>query len=253
MRLGPLNRIIASFAVATALTVSAQAETPVGSNVDSRVLVGVKVSPDGIQALMPDGWESISWPGGPLKGSNLLIGLIDGILEMDPEGKPLDPPNRRAMVVVGLGKAGDAVRGYVLRIMTTVPERNPYKVAIPAEISRTRTLSDPANGPRTVSDSWTIAPEGGGSITIAMDYTAGKRGWSAGESTPYSGADPAFSRIYRYDQMVDLIVSEGLGKPASGTYSVTSDVPELSALFDGSEQIMTVMDVPVYVRDVSLP
>ena len=53
--------------------------------------------------------------------------------------------------------------------------------------------------------------------------------------------------------MVDLVVSEGLGKPPSGTYSVASDVAELSGLFDGSEKIMTVMDIPVYVRDVSLP
>lgn len=253
MLLRSLTHTLAAILIVTGLGLTAQAETPVGSNVDSRVLVGVRVNQDALQTLMPEGWKSISWPSGPLKGSNLLIGLIDGILEMDPEGTPLDPPNRRAMVLVGLGKGVDGVRGYVLRIMTTVPERNPYSVAVPAAISRTRTLSDPAEGPRTVSDSWTIQPEGGGAVSITLDYTAGKRGWSAGESTPYSGADPTFSRIYRYDQMVDLVVSEGLGKPSSGSYDVTSSVPELSGLFDGSEKIMTVMDVPVYVRDVSLP
>lgn len=248
-----LVRAVASLVLSSTLAASVVAETPVGSNVDSRVLIGMNVNADGMQAMMPEGWQSIAWPAGPLKGANLLIGLIDGLIEMDPEGKPLDPPTRRAMVVVGLGKSGDAVRGYVLRIMTTVPERNPYSVAVPAAISRTRTLTDPADGPRTVSDAWMIAPDGGGTVSIALDYTAGKRGWSASESTPYSSADPAFSRIYRFDQMVDLVVSDGLGKPASGTYSVTSDVADLSAVFDGSEQIVTVMDVPVYVRDVSLP
>ena len=87
-----LVRTVASVAAATAIAVSAQAETPVGSNVDSRVLVGMQVNPEGMQALMPEGWDSISWPGGPLKGSNLLIGLIDGILEMDTEGKFKAPP-----------------------------------------------------------------------------------------------------------------------------------------------------------------
>ena len=253
MLLGTLTRSLATVVVMSTLGYSALAETPVGSNVDSRVLVGLQVNSDAIQALMPKGWESISWPAGPLKGSNMLIGLIDGILEMDPDGAPLDPPNRRAMVIVGLGKGDDGVRGYVLHIMTTVPERNPYDVAVPAMISRIRTLSDPADGPRTISDRWMIQPEGGGEVSITLDYTAGKRGWSAGESTPYSGADPAFSRIYRYDQMVDLVVSVGLGKPSSGTYGVTSNVPELSGLLDGSQKIMAVMDVPVYVRDVSLP
>lgn len=253
MLLKTLTQKLAVIVVATALGLSAQAETPVGSNVDSRVLVGLQVNEDAVQALMPEGWQSISWPSGPLTGSNLLIALIDGILEMDPEGTPLDPPNRRAMVVVGLGKGDDGVRGYVLRIMTTVPERDPYSVAIPAAISRTRTLSDQADGPRMVSDSWTIQPDGGGTVSITLDYTAGNRGWSAGESTPHSGVDPSFSRIYRYDQMVDLVVSEGLGKPSSGSYEVTSSVPELSGLFDGDEKVMAVMDVPVYVRDVSLP
>ena len=188
-----------------------------------------------------------------MKGSNLLIALIDGILEMDAEGTPLDPPNRRALVLVGLGKGDDGVRGFVLRIMSTVPERNPYSVAIPATIARTRTLSHASDGARTVSDSWTIQPEGGGTFAITLEYAAGKRGWSAGESFPYSAADPTFSRIYRYDQMVDLVVSEGLGKPASGTYRLTSDVTELTSLFNGREQIVAVMDVPVYVRNVSLP
>ena len=253
MSFGILRRFLTTLAAAAMLTVSAQAETPVGSNVDSRVLIGMTVPSEAVQDLMPEGWQAISWPNGPLKGANLLLSLIDGMIEMDPDGAPLDPPDRRAMVLVGLGKADDGVRGYVLRIFTTVPERDPYMVALPAAISRTRTLSDPADGPRSVSDAWTIAPEGGGSIAIDLEYSAGKRGWSAGESTPYSAADPTFSRIYRYEQLVDLVVSEGLGKPASGTYSVTSDVPALSELFDGSEQIVTVMDIPVYVREVSLP
>lgn len=253
MLMKALARAAATVATVTTLSLSAQAETLVGSNVDGRVLVGLNVDPDGVQALMPDGWDAISWPSGPLKGANLLLALIDGMVEMDAEGKPLDPPDRRAAVLVGLGKNADVVRGYVLRIMTTVPERDPYSVAIPADISRTRTLTDPADGPRAVSDIWTIEPEGGGTMEIELDYTAGARGWSAGESFPFSAADPMFSRIYRYEQMVDLVVSEGLGKPASGTYRVTSDVPELAALFDGSERIMAVMDVPVYVREVSLP
>ena len=245
--------MLAQIVTAVALGFSAQAETPVGSNVDSRVLVGLQVNSDAMQAMMPEGWVSISWPGGPLKGSNVMIALIDGVLEMDPEGAPLDPPDRRAMVVVGLGKGAEGVRGYVLRILTTVPERDPYGVAVPAAISRTRTLSHPDSGTRTVSDSWTIKPESGGSVSIKLNYTAGKRSWSAGESTPYSGLDPTFSRIYRFEQLVDLVVSAGLGKPSSGTYSVTSDVPELSGLFDGSEEIMSLMDVPVYIREISLP
>lgn len=233
--------------------VPAQAETQSGSNIDSRVLVGLKVNPDGVQALMPDGWTSIPFPKGPLKGSNLLFALIDGVLEMDPEGKPLDPASRRAAVLVGLGKKDAAVRMYVLRILTTVPERDPYGVATSAEISRSKSLDGPANGARESADEWRIKPAEGGELVFTLDYKTGKRGWTPGELFPHSAANPEFSRIYRYNQMVDLVVSTGLGKPSSGEYSLTGSVTGLDVIFDGSQEIMAVMDVPVYVRKIYLP
>lgn len=253
MQLKSIFRPLVLTLVLAGLSMPAQSETFVGSNVDSRVLVGLSANSDGVQSLMPEGWASIPFPGGPLKGSNLLLALIDGVLEMDPEGKPLDPASRRAAVLVGLGKKEDAVRMYVLRILTTVPERNPYGVATAADIARTKSLSGPANGARVSSDEWRVMPSEGEELVIALDYTTGKRGWTPGELFPYSAANPDFSRIYRYDQMVDLVVSSALGKPSSGEFSLTSNVSELGAIFDGSQEIIAVMDVPVYVRKVYLP
>lgn len=253
MQLKSLLRPLVLALVLFGLSMPAQSETFVGSNVDSRVLVGLSANSDGVQSLMPEGWASIPFPSGPLKGSNLLLALIDGVLEMDPEGKPLDPASRRAAVLVGLGKKDDAVRMYVLRILTTVPERNPYGVATAAEIARIKSLSGPANGARASSDEWRIMLSEGEELVFALDYTTGKRGWTPGELLPYSAADPDFSRIYRYDQMVDLVTSSALGKPSSGEFSLTSNVTELAAIFDGSQEIIAVMDVPVYVRKVYLP
>lgn len=235
------------------LSAPARSEDYVGSNIDSRVLVGLKGNSDGIQSLMPDGWASIPFPSGPLKGSNLLLVLIDGVLELDAEGKPLDPASRRAAVLVGLGKKEDTVRMYVLRILTTVPERNPYGVAEGAEIERTKSLSGPANGARLSSDEWRIVSPQGEELVFTLNYTTGRRGWTPGELFPYSAANPDFSRIYRYDQMVDLVVSTALGKPSSGEFSLTISAGELASIFDGAHEITAVMDVPVYVRKVYLP
>lgn len=253
MQIGTLMRSLLMVLALTAITIPAKAETLVGSNVDSRVLVGLNVNRDGVQALMPEGWSSVPFPRGPLKGSNLLLALIDGVLEMDPEGKPLDPASRRAAVLVGLGKSDDTVRMYVLRILTTVPERNPYGVAAAAQIERTKSLSGPANGARESSDEWRIMPAEGGELVFKLNYTTGKRSWSPGELFPHSAANPDFLRIYRYDQMVDLVVSSALGKPSSGEFSLTNTIAELEAVFDGSQETVAVMDVPVYVRDVFLP
>jgi hypothetical protein len=65
--------------------------------------------------------------------------------------------------------------------------------------------------------------------------------------------NPDFSRIYRYDQLVDLAMSQELGKPLDGSVSLSSSIPELSGIFDGSESLMAIMDIPVYTRQVFLP
>ncbi|MHA6326339.1 hypothetical protein [Roseivivax sp. CAU 1753] len=255
----PLKSLFLALALALTTTVvppgAARAESFVGSNVDSRVLIGLSVNSDGVQALMPEGWTSIAFPQGPLKGSNLLFALIDGVLEMDAEGTPLNPASRRAAVFVGLAKqdGGDAVRMYVLRILTTVPDRNPYGVATGADIARTQSLAGPADAGRLSSDMWRITSPEGGTLSFTLDYTTGKRSWSPGELFPYSAANPDFSRIYRYEQMVDLVASTAVGKPSSGEFQLSNSIAELAAIFDGSEQIIAVMDVPVYVRDVFLP
>ncbi|MEP1206083.1 MAG: hypothetical protein ABJL64_20165 [Rhizobiaceae bacterium] len=183
----------------------------------------------------------------------MLFALIDGVLEMGPDGKPLNPPSRRAVVFVGLGKKDEAVRMFVLRIMTTVPERDPYSVATVAEIARTRTLGGPANGARRVSDEWLIAPSAGGELKFRLNYATGKRSWIPGELFPHSASKPEFSRIYRYDQLVDLVVSTPLGKPPSGDFELSSSVDELRTVFDGSQETIAVLDIPVYVRKVYLP
>ncbi len=232
----------------------AMAETLSGKNVDSRVIMGINAPAAGVQAFMPEGWTSVPFPGGPLAGANLLLGMIDSRLEMDPEGKPLDPPSRRAVAVVGLGKQddGDTVRAFVLRIYTTAPERNPYGTAKAAEIERDYTVTGPAESGRDSSDTWRVMVDGG-EIAMSLAYTTGKRGWSSGESTPYSAASPDFFRIYRYQQLADLVMSKAVGKPMTGDFALSSTVPELATIFDGSEDVVAVLDVPVYVREVFLP
>ncbi len=245
-----------SFAIVLACALApviAAAETLVGSNIDSRVLIGLKADAAAVQSRLPDGWTNVPFPGGPLKGANLLLVLIDSALETDADGAPLDPPSRRAVALVGLGKKDDAVRLYVMGILTTVPERNPYGVAVDAEIERSLSTEGPANGGRQTADDWRISTSDGSELRFTLSYTSGKRGWSTGEAFPYSAATPGFSRIYRYEQLVDLVASTGLGKPPSGEFSLTGSVPELADILDSPLEIVAVTDVPVYVRKVYLP
>ncbi|NNK77646.1 MAG: hypothetical protein HKP40_02935 [Litoreibacter sp.] len=205
--------------------------------------------------MMPDGWTSIPFPGGPLKGANALLVFIDRALQLDPEGKPADPANMRAVAVVGLGKqeGGDAVRLYVFRIYTTDAAPDPYKNAVASDIARSTSVSGPANAGRMRKEEWTIAPDGGGAMSLSLDFTSGKRGWSSDEARPFSNTDPEFSRIYRYNQLVDLVMSAPVGKPMGGNFEFSSTIPEMSKIFDGTQELVAILDVPVYVREVYLP
>jgi hypothetical protein len=234
---------------------AARAETPVGSNVDSRVLVGFKANADAVGQMLPEGWSPLPFPAGPLKGANLLVVFIDRAIDLDPEGKPKNPATSRAMALVGLGKqtGGDAVHLYVMRMYSTASNYDPYGNASVADITRQTSSGGPANDGRERNDTWHVAPEAGGAIDLSLGYTSGKAVWSSDEARPYSNVRPAFSRIYRYDQLVHLVMSAAVGKPLKGEYAFTSTIAELAGVFDGSQETIAIIDVPVYVRKISLP
>ncbi|MBT0959197.1 hypothetical protein IV417_17555 [Alphaproteobacteria bacterium KMM 3653] len=201
---------------------------------------------------MPEGWTSLPFGQGPTAGANLLALFIDSGLEMDPEGKPIAAPMRRAVAFAGLAKQGEEVKLFVVKYLTTYPEIDPYGVGSEAEITRSTTQSGAANGPRERSDEWAVRA-GGGEMVLSLDYTTGARGWSAGELFPHSAREPEFSRIYRFEQLADLVMSTAIGKPANGAFELTSDIAALAPVLDGSHEVIAVIDVPVYVREVFLP
>jgi hypothetical protein len=252
------NMSLSGFCLGLALAIfaafPAHAETFVGSNIDSRVILGLGAEASEVQKLLPEGWTSVPFPNGPLKGSNLLVSFVDGVLMIDAEGKPLSPASRRAVVLLGLGRedGGDAVRIYVFRIFTSDPESDPYGVNVAAEISRSNSLTGPAGGGRQSTDAWTMIATGG-ALSFSLDYTTGKRGWSSSEANSYSAANPDFYRTYRYDNIIDLVMSTAIGKPIAGEFSLSSSVPELAGIFNGSEEVIAILDVPVRVRKIYLP
>jgi hypothetical protein len=232
----------------------ARAETFMGTNIDSRVIVGLNADPTAVQELLPEGWTSMPFPNGPLKGANLLVSFVDGVLMVDAEGKPLVPASRRAIVFLGLGKedGGDATRFYVMRVYTSEPDNDPYEVSVSAEITRMTSVTGPAAGRRQSTDAWRMTAPGG-ELAMSLNYTTGNRSWSSSEALSYSSANPDFYRVYRYDSVTDLVMSSAIGKPMTGEYNMTSSVPDLADIFDGSQETIAILDIPVRVRKIFLP
>ena len=163
MRTLLVQRLAGLLALALVLfaVVPAAAETKVGSNVDSRVVLAFKVKDDAVQAMLPDGWGLLTLPNGPLAGSNLLVAFIDRHLALDPEGKPLTPHNSRSVAILAYGvKPGvSGAHMFVLRVYETPPVASSYDNGVAASIGRDMTLTGPVEGARTHQEVWSVEPE----------------------------------------------------------------------------------------------
>lgn len=232
---------------------AARAETFNSSNVDSRVVVAFQVNAAAAQAWLPEGWTLAPFSKGPFAGANLLVVLVDRYLELDAKKKPTTPASFRGVALASLATKANETRLYVTRIYATPPDYDPYGNAKTAEISRSAKLESARNVAPALFEGWSVAPKGGGEMTLKLSYQAGTPSWSEAEALPYSNVKPGFHRIYRYRQLADLAMSVPAGKALDGKADFASTIPELAPMFDGSEKMIGVVEIPVYLREVYLP
>jgi hypothetical protein len=256
---GTLWKVALGAAVSSAALFAATAamgETLIGKTIESRVVLAFKVADAGVQPALPDGWVPFTFPKGPVAGANLVVAMIDRHAMVPAEGEP-DPAMTGPTVAVMAYARKDGVegiRGFVTRVFEEPPMVDPYGTSVPADIDRTAGYTDKGGGVRRQTESWTVRPEAGGEMSVDLSFDVARFNWSTGnESRPYSAVNPEFHRIYRYDQLVALAMSEGLGLELKGTVDFNATGPDLAGLFDGSEELVTIMAIPTYVREVSLP
>ena len=90
-------------------------------------------------------------------------------------------------------------------------------------------------------------------MVLALEYTRGMPTRNKGESKVHGGPDPAFFRIYRADSGGDVLRSTSAGVDRVKKLSLRVTTAELKEAFDGSAQVVNIMALPWYLRDVSLP
>ena len=73
------------------------------------------------------------------------------------------------------------------------------------------------------------------------------------EQKIYSAAEPSFFRIYRMETATDVLKSIPAGINRVQNYQLRVAVPELSKLFDGTEQLVGIAATPLFVRQIFLP
>ena len=183
-------------------------ETFVGSTNDSRIVIAFKVPEKAAQARIPEGWTISPVAKGPLKGSNLLVVLIDRHLNLDAQGKPAKIPQYRAVALVSPASQprSKTTRLYITRVYVTDASLNAYKNSIGADIQRKATYSVGDNA-ATGSETWSVKTGSGKTMSFQMEYSASTPSYVEGQSLPYSNIEPEFHRIYRYKQLTTLLLS----------------------------------------------
>jgi len=258
MRLRTLALVVMLALLAAPLIVAvASSETKVGSNIDVRTTVALKIAEAEAQKLLPPGWQVNPVASGPNQGANLTMTFIDQLLNQDPEGKPAAAASTRTLAfgVPAKNAQTGGTGNNVVRTFTTNAQAAPgaYKVGKQGAMRLEQSIKATDNEPATVTERWEVRDESGGTVTLALEYTRALPSRSKGESKVYGGPDPAFFRIYRTDVGNDVLRSVPAGIDRVKKLSLRVTMADFKKAFDGSEQIVSVTAIPWYVREVALP
>jgi hypothetical protein len=204
------------------------------------------------QDWLPEGFTLAPFEKGSLAGANLLVIFIDRYVNLDPEGKPADPPVYSGVALVNPGIRDDEFRLFVTRVYLTEPSVSPYLNTLAATVTRkaTRLVIDAA---ARGNEDWTVTNAAGGAIDLRLSYQGAVPGWSEREALPYSSVDPDFYRIYRYQQIVDLVRSVPTEVDRVNNYAFATSIPEMAPMFDGTEELIAIVNIPWYLRRTYLP
>jgi len=249
-----MRALLFAFTLCTVAGAVGAAEKFSSSNVDVRTVIGFKASEAAVQKVLPSGWEVASPTSGPLKGFNVSINLIESITAQDAEGKSV-PVFRGAVLAVPAKKAGSQDTGVFVFTGLVGPESVPgaYGVYVPAKAAIERKVRSESAEKSDVEENWNFRSEDGSAIEVELRYERGALSRSKPEAKVYSAAKPDFFRIYKVEQTAEAVRSVPNNVDRVTHVSVKANGPQLSSLFDGSEQLIGVISIPWYSRQVFLP
>jgi len=239
------------------LTQPCWAETLVQSTVETRLTVALRVGQAELQKLVPPPWQVITIPGGPFKEANFFVTFIDSFLVQDAQGKPdMGGISRLVPLAASVkhtqtGEVAFMVIGGFMANISNVP--GPYKKYVGATIRREQTHKGANLETGVGEDFWEVRDTSGGIIELRVQYQCALPSRAKSEQKIYSAAEPSFFRIYRVDSATDIIKSIPIGINRVQNYQLRVAVPELSKLFDGTEQLVGIAATPLFVRQIFLP
>ncbi len=245
--------------VLAAITPRARAETQTENIVaEMRTYLYLQVASDAAQSFLPNGWTLSPVTTGAAKDANFVVLFIDRKLALTPDGKPLQAGTNRLLVLIVPSKnvktgevANMIVGGY-----SADPAGSPgaYKVYGPGTVSVDRTEHGGDKLGSNVEETWVAKGQDGNELDLRIAFVRGVPALSTFDLHNFSAADPAFYRIYRGEQVVDVLRSVNTGVNRVQTFELkASGKGKLAKAINGSEKIIAINALPFYRRLTFLP
>ena len=226
-------------------------ERAVGSNIDARTILSFKVAPASLAPWVPAGWELSPPASGPTAGANVQVTFADQLAASNAAGAP-GAPVRYVLFAMPVRKVGSDAAHLMIFNGLSPAGAGPYGTNAKASEDVRRSAQYRA-GEALIVESWEFKADGGAAVSMQAQFVRGAIAREKSEARVYSQMKPEFSRIYRYEQGVDLVKGAGLASDRLQKLSMKVTGDPLARIFDGSEQLVTVNSIPWYTRDIFLP
>jgi hypothetical protein len=224
---------------------------------EQRTVLYLRVTANAAQAFLPSGFSISPVASGVTKDANLILLFVDRKLGLTPDGKPLFSGTTRLVGVLIPSKnnrteepALMVVDGYSAN-PAMVP--GPYKVYSAASVGFER--MEKGNGNETtIEETWTAKAMNGNGLSLHLIFNRGLPSLSSFDLRALSGADPNFYRIYRGDQLTDVMrsVNTGVDRLRSIELKVSGG-GKLSSAINGTQKVIAATSVPFYRRLTFVP
>jgi len=214
-----------------------------------RVMLNFRVDQNVLESRLPPGWRVED----RLGGSTLTVGFCDVLEHVDAGRRPIATPTYRYVPFNGTAR-GPAGLNANWRYMTYSdrPQDSEKCLTKSARSSRSYRLTS-RDGSIVVEEFYEFALERGGVMMVRVEY---ERGVPRHYRYPGDGmhvrcpAEPEIEYVYRNEEWRDLILYRESRIDRVRTLDYQISVAEFNDLFDGSEQLVSVIAVPWSYRQV---
>jgi len=235
-----------------------QAQTVVEQAAEHRFQLDFRVNDAALAKMLPAGWEPVIATQGPAKDCNLRMIFIDRMAVMGADGKAAPRATARLVYLAipvketATGTAGQMIiHGLTEHAADSPGTFGVFQHAATAKMART---ASSAGGTLSGSEDWEFAAASGERMELHVEYQRGPAAKGANEVKFFYPQEPQKFQIFKTDQAIDIMRNPTTNPPDHiKKFSYKAGGGKISALFDGTEKVVSWDSFPWYIRTISAP